>query len=214
MLRVYTKQAIGDCTYKMPNAIRYDDHLCMHELLHSWEFNKENIHEVFLDDLMKLLKTTDTVVVHVNMYTLMGIPSHMENLLVDIPNIKRVRFMLDSNDYNNAGYVPARHHSEPDWIEKWIPHMFEFSDNVKNNLEIEYTFDVNSIVELDTMPQEHFDKNIEYLKKLQWKAYTSVNKFSYTFDDFYGATAYWFEVLNRYNPSFTKEDWDILVTGE
>jgi hypothetical protein len=198
----------------MSNAIRYDDHLCMHELLHSWKFYKPNIHEYFLSDLLTLIKTTDTIEVYVNMYTLHGIPSHMENLLVDIPNIKTVRFILDEDKYNYVGYIPYKYHSEPDWNNPWIPKVFDFPDNVKNNLNIEYTFDINSIVERETMPQEHFNKNIEYLKCLQWNTYETVNKFSYTFDKHYGATAYWFDTLNRYNPEFTKQHWDQLVTGK
>lgn len=188
--------------------------MCMHELLHSWEFTKSNVHEDFWNNLFLQLKSTDTVKIYVNMYTLHGIPSHMENILVDIPNIKTVRFILDNSEYNYAGYIPYRYHTEPDWNDSWIQTVFDFSDNVKNNLNIEYTFDINSIVERETMPLEHFDKNIEYLKRLQWNTYKTVNKFSYTFDKFFGATAYWYGILNRYNPQFKKKDWDNLIMGK
>jgi hypothetical protein len=199
----------------MSNTIRYDDHMCMHELLHSWEESIDsNIKNDYINRLLDTLKTKDTVEIYVNMYTLMGIPSHMENLLVDVPNIKTVRFILDNSEYNYAGYIPYRYHTEPDWNDSWIPKMFEFTDNVYRNLNIEFTFDMHSIIEQTHMPEDHFNKNIEFLKRLRWKTYAMTSMFSYTFSKHYGATAYWFETLNRYNPSFTAQAWDSLVTGK
>ena len=53
----------------------------------------------------------------------------------------------------------------------------------------------------------------EFIKRLIWKVHSD-DKFSYTFDYQYGSTAYWYETLNRYNPAFTKQHWDQLVSGE
>lgn len=202
---------------KKSSYVNYDDHACMHELLHSYMYRHLSSYE-FDQYMVQQLKNTDHIIVNLNMYTIFGLGGHFKNLIIDYPHIKNVTVTVDNRDWNSLEYIPLRYTNDPNsedrysWLNNYVS---ESTSDVKDQLNINCTFLESDFKERTHMNLDHYNKNIKYIKSLRWKDYNARHFFQdLTIDTAdWGFAEYIYSILKRYNKFFSESDWDNLVSG-
>lgn len=202
---------------KKNSYVNYDDHACMHELLHSYMYRHLNSYE-FDQYMIQQLKNTDHIIVNLNMYTIFGLGGHFKNLVIDYPHIKNVTISVDRRDWNSLEYIPLRYTHDLDSADRYSWLNNYISENildVKDHLTFNCNFSESDFKERTHMNLDHYNKNIKYIKSLRWKDYDGRHFFQDLKIDTteWGFAEYIYSILKRYNKFFNESTWDNLVSG-
>lgn len=180
------------------NIVRYDGHMCNHELLHRLRSQNDDV--TYEEEFTKALKNTDTIITDVNMYTLPGLANHFKDLRTDYPNIKNILLTASScQNFDSVCYsdVFERFNHE---------HITHMDDEYHNIVKL---FSYDAFKKSESMPLSHLIDNVDFLRSLYWvdelNNYTSVN-FEIT-DSIY---MHWYLSIKQYWP-VTFSDWDEII---
>lgn len=189
--REYITLGSGDSTY---NMIRYDGHVCDHEILHRKVLGNLD----YMENLFEMLSSDDAIQLDVNLYTIPNITCHLENLVQDFPNIKTVMLTASNNRFDSICYSDVFKFFNLRHITELTQHHHEFI----------VAFDWHEFKNKKQMPFCHFNDNLIFLRGLYW----SDNPEVYMSDNFKNDTSYshWFKSLSQYH-NITEHYWDNLI---
>lgn len=184
---------IGDFIYKM---IRYDGHVCDHEILHRIDLGNRD----YMEDLFESLSQCDTIQLDVNLYTIPNITCHLENLINDFPNITTIVLTASPDSFNSICYSDLFKFFNLQHITELTQYHHEFV----------ITFDWYMFHKKERMMFCHFNENLKFLKGLYWSAEPAV----YQTTNFVNDTSYshWFNSISQYYP-ISNQYWNDLIAN-
>lgn len=190
--------------------IRYDGHMCIHEMLH----RKKGGYEESQTWLESVLPTVDVVHVEVSFFNIHMVEEHIRIMQFDYPNIKKIIVNKTSVNYKipgyNVGFIVNPRNND---LQLKRNEFYSFNSN--NNLQINPDTTIvidDSLYKIHarSIPNHHTRLLLEEMKTLFWvkqdvDSYLRVpNTQSHVYP-------FWFLPLNRSNGSITWTDVVDLV---